>query len=200
MSGLKRGSVAVVGAAESDLGQVAPHTSPVDLMAQATMRALDDCGLKLSDIDGIFSAATQVRTAPMNIAEYFRIKPKYFDGTAIGGSSFMTHVKHAQAAIEQGLCEVAVIAYGSTQRSVSRAAASSREFLYYETPYYNYAVVINYNVAPAIYPRGSAFFLHVHPAGTGPTADCVAIPQWKLVRLMRWLTPAAHPRILIGVA
>ena len=33
---LKRGSVAVVGAAESDLGQVAPNTSPVDLMAQAT--------------------------------------------------------------------------------------------------------------------------------------------------------------------
>ena len=39
----KRGSVAVVGVAESDLGLVAPHTSPVDLMAQATMRALDDC-------------------------------------------------------------------------------------------------------------------------------------------------------------
>ena len=67
MSGLKRGSVAIVGAAESDLGQVAPHTSPVDLMAQATMRALDDCGLKLSDIDGVFSAATQVRTAPMTL-------------------------------------------------------------------------------------------------------------------------------------
>ena len=77
---LKRGSVAVVGAAESDLGQVAPHTSPVDLMAQATLRALDDCGLKLSDIDGVFSAATQVRTAPMTLAEYLRIKPGYFDG------------------------------------------------------------------------------------------------------------------------
>ena len=85
-SSLRRGSVAVVGAAESDLGQVAPNTSPVDLMAQATMRALDDCGLKLSDIDGVFSAATQVRTAPMTLSEYLRIKPKYFDGTAIGGS------------------------------------------------------------------------------------------------------------------
>ena len=60
MSGLQRGSVAVVGAAESDLGQVAPHTSPIDLMAQATLRALDDCGLKLSDVDGVFCAATQV--------------------------------------------------------------------------------------------------------------------------------------------
>jgi len=138
---LQRGSVAVVGAAESDLGQVAQHTSPVDLMAQATLRALDDCGLKLADIDGVFSAATQVRTAPMTLAEYLRIKPRYFDGTAIGGSSFMSHVAHAQAAIEHGLCEVALVAYGSTQRSVSRAAASPREFNPYETPYPFHAVL-----------------------------------------------------------
>ena len=59
MSGLKRGSVAVVGVAESDLGQVAPNTSIVDLMAQATMRALDDCGLKLSDIDAVLGSASQ---------------------------------------------------------------------------------------------------------------------------------------------
>ena len=57
MSGLKRGSVAVVGVAESDLGQVAPDTSPLDLMAQGTFRALEDCGLKLADIDGVFCAA-----------------------------------------------------------------------------------------------------------------------------------------------
>jgi hypothetical protein len=59
MSLLKRGSIAVVGAAESDLGQVAPNTTPVDLMAQATMRALDDCGLTLKDVDGLFVAASQ---------------------------------------------------------------------------------------------------------------------------------------------
>ena len=104
MSGLQRGSVAVVGAAESDLGQVAPHTSPLDMMAQATLRALDDCGLKLSDIDGIFSATSQVRLSPMALAEYLRLKPMYFDGTIIGGSSFMSHVAHAQGAIQAGLC------------------------------------------------------------------------------------------------
>ena len=65
MSTLKRGSVAVVGAAESDLGQVAPHTNPMDLIAQATLAALDDCGLKLKDIDGVFCAMSQARVAPM---------------------------------------------------------------------------------------------------------------------------------------
>ena len=75
------------------------------------------------------------------------------------------------------------------------------EHLYYETPYYNYAVVIDYNTRNA--PggvragAGSAFFLHVTDGH--PTAGCVAIGQSKLISLMRWLTPSAHPRILIGV-
>lgn len=102
LAGLVRGSVAVVGAAESDLGQVAPNTNPMDLMAQATMRALEDCGLTLKDVDGLFVAATQVRMGPMAFAEYLRIKPKYFDGTIIGGSSFMSHVAHAHAALQLG--------------------------------------------------------------------------------------------------
>jgi acetyl-CoA acetyltransferase len=180
MSGLKRGSVAVVGAAESDLGQVAPHTSPVDLMAQATMRALDDCGLKLSDIDGVFSAATQVRTAPMTLSEYLRIKPRYFDGTTIGGSSFMTHVAHAQAAIEHGLCDVALIAYGSTQRSVSRAAASPREPNPYENPYRPFMPASAYAMAAA---------RHMHQYGTTReqlAEVAVAARKWALLNPKAW--------------
>ena len=78
---------------------------------------------------------------------------------------------------------------------------SPNEHLYYETPYYDYAVVIDYNTpnaGPVRQGAGSAFFLHVTD-GT-PTAGCVAIPMANLVPIMRWLTPSAHPRILIGVA
>jgi L,D-peptidoglycan transpeptidase YkuD (ErfK/YbiS/YcfS/YnhG family) len=96
--------------------------------------------------------------------------------------------------------------YNTHQRCASGCSfrrGSPNEHLYYETPYYNYAVVIDYNTRNSptgvVQGAGSAFFLHVHPAGTGATAGCVAIPQWKLVRLMRWLKPTAHPRILIGV-
>jgi acetyl-CoA acetyltransferase len=180
MSSRKRGSVAVVGAAESDLGLVAPHTSPVDLMAQATMRALDDAGLKLSDVDGLFVAATQVRMGPLTLAEYLRIKPKYFDGTIIGGSSFMSHVTHAQMAIEAGLCEVAVIAYGSTQRSVSRAAASPREYNHYETPYKPILPISAYALAAA---------RHMHQFGTTRehlAEVAVAARQWALLNPVAW--------------
>jgi L,D-peptidoglycan transpeptidase YkuD (ErfK/YbiS/YcfS/YnhG family) len=46
--------------------------------------------------------------------------------------------------------------------------------------------------------RGSAFFLHVTDGRA--TAGCVAISQTRLASIMKWLTPTAHPRILIGVA
>lgn len=98
-----RGKVAIVATAESDLGLVAPDTSIFDLMGQATHRALDDCGLKLSDIDGIFAAASQSRMAGLGLAEYLGVQPTYMDTTQIGGSSFMAHIAHAQAAIEAGL-------------------------------------------------------------------------------------------------
>ena len=177
---LKRGSVAVAGAAESDLGQVAPDTSPLDLMAQGTFRALEDCGLKLADIDGVFCAATQVRNGPMALSEYLGIKPKVFDGTQIGGSSFMSHVAHAQAAIEHGLCEVALIAYGSTQRSVSRAAASPREYNPYESPYRPFMPSSAYAMAAA---------RHMHEFGTTReqlAEVAVAARKWALLNPKAW--------------
>ncbi|MDQ2750099.1 MAG: hypothetical protein M3Y44_11350 [Actinomycetota bacterium] len=76
------------------------------------------------------------------------------------------------------------------------------EHLAYELPYYRYAVVIDYNTRNAPggvhQGRGSAFFLHVTDGSA--TAGCVAISQTNLVAVMKWLTPAAHPRILLGVA
>ncbi|MCA1738880.1 MAG: thiolase, partial [Actinobacteria bacterium] len=52
-----RGKAAVVGVAESELGEVGPGFTPLDLIGQATLRALDDAGLKKEDVDGLFSAS-----------------------------------------------------------------------------------------------------------------------------------------------
>jgi hypothetical protein len=48
----------------------------------------------------------------LSLAEYLGISPAFIDTTILGGSSFMFHVAHAQAAFQLGLCKVAVIAYG----------------------------------------------------------------------------------------
>jgi acetyl-CoA acetyltransferase len=149
-------------------------------MAQGTFRALEDCGLKLSDIDGVFCAATQVRMGPMALSEYLGIKPRVFDGTQIGGSSFMCHVAHAQAAIEHGLCEAALIAYGSTQRSVSRAAASPREVNPYESPYRPFMPSSAYAMAAS---------RHMHQYGTTRehlAEVAVAARKWALLNPKAW--------------
>ncbi|MGI8679510.1 MAG: L,D-transpeptidase family protein [Jatrophihabitans sp.] len=75
------------------------------------------------------------------------------------------------------------------------------EHLYYETPFYDYAVVIDYNTTNAsggVRPgQGSAFFLHVTDGN--PTAGCVAVPRDDLVQILEWLKPEQQPRILIGI-
>src|SRR3954468_11768437 len=102
-----RGSVAIVGAAESDLGAVAALMSPIDLMAQGIDRALHDAGLTLKNVDALFCATTQARTSAMSLAEYLGLPNAYTDSTIVGGSSFEVHVAHAHAALEAGLCSVA---------------------------------------------------------------------------------------------
>lgn len=180
MTRAKHGSVAVVGAAESDLGRVADHMTPIDLMAQAVQRALADCGLRLQDVDGLFAATSQVRMAPLALAEYLGIRPAYFDGTNIGGSSFMSHLAHAHAAIEAGLCSVAVIAYGSTQRSVSRAAASPREYNAWETPYRPI-------LPTSAYALSAARHMHLYGTTREQLAEvAVAARQWALMNPKAW--------------
>lgn len=108
--------VAIVGAAESDLGYT-PHLSPLEIMAQAAHRALADAGVSRKDVDAVFTATAQVTLPTLALAEYLSITPRYFDNTVHGGASNLSHLRHATGAIRAGLAEVALIVYGSTQRS-----------------------------------------------------------------------------------
>ena len=107
---------AIVGVAESDLG-VTPDKNVLQLQAQAAKAALDDAGFTKDDVDALFTAGNWAWAPNMMLGEYLGIKPKYTDGTNIGGSSFESHVGHALAGIRCGLFDVALITYGSTQRS-----------------------------------------------------------------------------------
>ena len=109
---MKRGGVAVVGAAETtELGKI-PHRSQIGLHADAALNALADAGLKPADIDGVATAGE----TPTDIAHYLGITPKWVDGTAVGGCSFMIHVRHAAAAIAEGLCTTVLITHGESGR------------------------------------------------------------------------------------
>jgi acetyl-CoA acetyltransferase len=180
MDGLKRASAAIVGVAESDLGQVADGMSPMDLCAQGITRALADCGLTIKDVDGLFCAMTQQRMSIVSLIEYLGIAPKFIGSSMTGGSSFEFHVAQAMAAVSAGLCNVAVIAYGSTQRSVGRKQASQREFNPYETPFNPFLPASAYALAAS---------RHMHQYGTTRehlAAVAVAARQWAQLNPAAW--------------
>ncbi|MDQ0189483.1 thiolase [Alicyclobacillus cycloheptanicus] len=107
---------AIVGVAESDLGST-PGKTVLQLQAQAAKAALEEAGFAREEVDAVFTAGNWGWSPTMMLAEYLGIQPKYTDGTNIGGSSFEAHVGHAAAGIANGLFDVALITYGSTQRS-----------------------------------------------------------------------------------
>ena len=125
----------IVAVSESDLGEVGPHLTAVDLMAQALDRALVECGLTKADVDGLFASSAYYQMASVEPAEYLGIHPRYTDSTTLGGSSFVSHLHHAAVALNQGACDVAAILYGSTQRSDSGRLVSTANWLPYEVPY-----------------------------------------------------------------
>lgn len=169
-----RGTAAIVGVAESNLGIVGPGVSSLDLVGQAAVRALADAGLTMRDVDGLFTHSAFFGLPVITTAEYLGIRPRYFDGTATGGSSFVGHLWHAVAAIEAGLCDVALIVYGSTQRSAGGGLVSSGGNLNrsWETPYSPRMPATAYALAAA---------RHMHEFGTTPehlAEVAVAARKW----------------------
>lgn len=177
-----RGRTAIVGVAESDLGEVAPGTTPADLMGQASVRALADAGIPLSEVDGLFAAGTQMMMGSLSLGEYLGINARYSDGSNTGGSSFEAHLHHAQAAIEAGLCEVALIAYGSTQRSLLKSGGVIPQEAPnpYEEPYRPMMPISAYALAAS---------RHMHEFGTTRedlARVAVAAREWAVQNPVAW--------------
>jgi acetyl-CoA acetyltransferase len=122
MMAKRAAAIVGVGDVELENGKVKNGSSVLQIQALAAKAALEDAGLTLKDVDGLFAAGLWAQPGPgifptLSLGEYLGIEPRYTDSTQIGGSSPEAHVGHAVAAIQAGLCEVALIVYGSTQRS-----------------------------------------------------------------------------------
>ncbi|MEM0989301.1 MAG: acetyl-CoA acetyltransferase [Pseudomonadota bacterium] len=111
-----RGKAACIGLATYGTGEC-PGWNSTEMMGVACIRALEDAGVGLSEVDGIWAATAVHSMAAMSLAEHLGINPKYSSGSNIGGSSFMSHVIDAAMALNAGIVDVALIAYGSNQRT-----------------------------------------------------------------------------------
>ncbi|MGW5161150.1 acetyl-CoA acetyltransferase [Nonomuraea wenchangensis] len=175
-------SVAIAGAAESDLGVTG--RSILGLQAQAIGRALEDAGLTLADVDGLATTGVS-RFSATQVADYLGLRPAWTDSTFAGGSAFEMYVARAVQAIEAGQCSTVVISYGSNQRSArSRSLAGVVEShtpeAQFETPY-GPLYPISY------YAMSAQRYLHEYGGTREQLAEvAVAAREWAL------LNPAAY--------
>jgi acetyl-CoA acetyltransferase len=166
-------TVAIVGAAESDLGVTG--RSILGLQAQAITRALADAGLRLADIDGIATAGVS-RFSATQVADYLGIRPAWTDSSFAGGSAFEMYVARAAQAIESGQCTTVLISYGSNQRSARSRSLAEAQF---EAPYGPLYPISYYAMAAQRY-------LHVFGATREQLAEvAIAAREWAM------LNPAA---------
>ena len=112
MSG-ERG-VIIAGAAETNAVGKLPNYSTLQLHIEGAVNAVADAGLTMRDIDGI---ATVNAPGPVQVAHALGITPGWMDGTGVGGTSFLLHVRHAAAAIRAGYATTVLITHGESGRS-----------------------------------------------------------------------------------
>lgn len=151
-----RGKTAIVGAGNTHRWN-APGRNAFDQLQEAAVLALEDCGLKMSDVDGLYCALSGSGLPVLNVAERLGLSLRHADGTMVGGASFLFHLRSAMAALETGLCDVALVCYGSNQRSAGGKLASMPDPQPYEAPF------------GALYPMSSyalAAARHMHEYGT----------------------------------
>ena len=136
------GKVAIVGVGESEIGKV-PGMTGLGLNAQAAKRALDDAGLKVSDIDGVLTAYSFTEPYFMLgsvLCEYLGLKPRYNASLIVGGGSPAVMLKHAMEAILAGSANTILVCAGENRATgQSRDSAVSALLAvghpYFEQPY-----------------------------------------------------------------
>ena len=172
-----RSQVCIVGVDESDEIGTLPHKSQLTLHLESIDNAVRDAGLKISDVDGIFTAGQH---SPALLGEALGISPRYIDGTSVGGCSFIIMAGHAMVALHHGLCDVAVVSHGESGRSgvgVTRARDTALSGQY-EIPY---------GFGPAPTNFGMLTTRHMYEHGT-------TLEQWAQVAVSTRKWAALNPK------
>jgi acetyl-CoA acetyltransferase len=137
-----RGKVAIVGAADTEVGKV-PQYGATALCVEAARRALEDAGITKDKIDGLVTCNSMAEPYMYHaeaIAEYLQIFPRYCISVAAGGGTTFSILHHAASAIATGMCETVLISMADSLRTgLSREQAmtlqSSTGHPQFEIPY-----------------------------------------------------------------
>ena len=114
-----RGKVAIVGAAETEVGKV-PHFGATALCVDAARRAMNDAGISKDQVDGLVTCNSMAEPYMYHaevIAEYLQIFPRYCVSANAGGGTTLSSLHHAATAIANGVCETVLITLADSLRT-----------------------------------------------------------------------------------
>jgi len=116
---LKKNKIVVAGVGETEQGKI-PDKSSFHFLSQASKLAIEDAGIKKSDVDGLVTAFSLVEHTFMHcttFADYFGMKPSFFSSVAVGGATAVWMVAEAAMAIASGQAEVVLCVRGDNTLS-----------------------------------------------------------------------------------
>jgi len=188
-----RGKVAIVGAADTEVG-VVPGFGATQLCIDAACRALADAGLGKDQVDGLVTCNSMAEPYMYHaeaMAEYLQIFPRYCISVGAGGGTTFSILHHAAAAIVTGQCDTVLISMADSLRSgLSREQAMTMQSA---TGHSQFEIPFGPTV-PAFY----ALIAQAHMAKYGTTAEQFA--QIAVgCRQHASLNPAAQMREPISV-
>lgn len=187
-----RGKAYIVGAYEHPL-RVAPHHSLAQLHAEVAKGALADAGLSKNDVDAYFSAGDAPGMGVISMADYMGLKLSWMDSTETGGSSYVTHVGHAAAAIATGKCHVALITLAGRPRAEGMQTGTGVRPYFLSAPETGFENVFGITVV-GMYAMAAR--RHMHEYGT-TSAQLAAIKVTAAAHAMH--NPNAMVRKLLTV-
>jgi acetyl-CoA acetyltransferase len=119
-----RGDVVIAGIGHTDFGKL-PARSTVSLNVEACRRALEDAGVDVGAVDGVW---TKVPTSSLEllygqkVAEALGLQPTVGGVLDLGGASCIAMISYAALAIEAGMCTTVLVSCADNPRSGTRAA------------------------------------------------------------------------------
>lgn len=116
---LKKNKIVIAGIGETEQGKI-PDRSSFHFLSQASKLAIEDAGIKKTDVDGLVTAFSLVEHTFMHcttFADYFGMKPKFFSSVAIGGATAVWMAAESAMAIAAGQAEVILCVRGDNTLS-----------------------------------------------------------------------------------
>ncbi|MEK7214864.1 MAG: thiolase family protein [Chloroflexota bacterium] len=111
---------AIVGVGTTKAIGSLPGYSSMSIWTEAAKAAIEDAGIKASDIDGVITKSERIYTHHQRLAQLLGINTRFGETIASGGATVGKMVAMACMAIDAGLCTTVLIGNGELERQPAR--------------------------------------------------------------------------------